>query len=181
MSIYTDAQRRLQARFDSQKLAGALESSIIVTELQAEHREFIAARDFFFLSTVSADGEPTVSHKGGGVGTVQVVDAKTLRFPAYDGNGMFLSLGNIEDTGKIGLLFMDFETPHRIRVQASASLRFDAETLSAFPGAVAVVDARIDRAFINCARYIHRYRRVRHLQACPGCGRPAARCSLEAH
>lgn len=160
MTHYTDAQRKLQARFSAVKLADALEQSIVTSELVGQHADFVASRDFFFLSTVSADGEPTVSHKGGGVGAVRVVDGKTLQFPAYDGNGMFLSLGNIADTGKIGLLFMDFETPHRVRVQASAELKFDAPELAPFPGAIAVVEARIDRVFVNCARYIHKYQRI---------------------
>ncbi|MEM7078053.1 MAG: pyridoxamine 5'-phosphate oxidase family protein [Pseudomonadota bacterium] len=160
MTHYTDAQRELQARFDSRKLADALEASIVLEALTPTHAAFIAERDFFFLSTVSEEGEPTVSHKGGGVGTVTVIDDKTLCFPAYDGNGMFLSLGNIAATGKIGMLFIDFETPDRVRVQAQARLIFEGPQIDAYPGAIAVVEASIDRVFINCARYIHKYQRV---------------------
>ncbi len=160
MTFYTESQRILQAQFDTTRLADAIESSVVVDELSDLHSAFIASRDFFFFSTVNADGEPTVSHKGGDVGTVRVLDKNTLAFPAYDGNGMFLSLGNIAETAKIGLLFIDFETPNRVRVQATASMHNDDELLAQYPGAIAIVRAQVDKVFINCARYIHKHERV---------------------
>lgn len=158
--FYTEPQRRLQEQYESRPLAQAVEAAIVGTELDDTHIGFISSRDFFFLSTVNAAGEPTVSHKGGDVGTVKVIDNKTLAFPAYDGNGMFLSMGNITDTAKIGMLFIDFETPNRIRVQATASFSADDELLGDYPGAIGIVRASIDRVFLNCARYIHQHTRV---------------------
>lgn len=160
MNFYTDAQRKIQEQFESRRLADAVERAIVTDELDERHIQFIASRDYFFLSTVNAAGEPTVSHKGGDVGTVKVLDNRTLAFPAYDGNGMMLSLGNISDTAKIGLLFIDFELPNRIRVQATASLHTDDELLVEYPGAFMIVRAHIDRVFLNCARYIHPHQRV---------------------
>lgn len=160
MTYYTDAQRAVQTDQNSTVLAEALEGQIIVSELDDMHQGFIGSRDFFFLSTVTGAGEPTVSYKGGGVGIVKVVDPTTLLFPSYDGNGMFLSMGNIADTGKIGMLFIDFETPNRVRVQATASLSQDAADLAHFPGADMVVRATVDTAFVNCGRYIHKHERV---------------------
>ena len=94
-------------------------------QLDEETIAFIEARPFFFLSTVNADGQPTVSHKGGAAGFVRVLDPTTLVFPSYDGNGMFLSMGNIATKPSIGLLFIDFEHPHRVRVHATAELLDD--------------------------------------------------------
>ena len=160
MDFYTDVQRDLQEEFDSRPLADAVQAAIVEDELNEKHIPFIESRDFFFLSTVNAAGEPTVSHKGGDIGTVTVVDSKTLAFPAYDGNGMFLSMGNIQDTAKIGMLFIDFETPNRVRVQATATLHRDDELLEKYPGAVLIIRAHVDRVFLNCARYIHKHTRV---------------------
>ena len=160
MAFYTDPQRKMQDQFESRPLADAIEMAIVETEINDVHKGFIESRDFFFLSTVNGAGEPTVSYKGGDVGTVQVIDNTTLVFPAYDGNGMFLSLGNIDDTAKIGLLFIDFETPNRVRVQATASLHGDHPRLADYPGAITVVEAKVDRVFLNCARYIHKHTRV---------------------
>jgi len=159
MTFYTPAQRKMQDEFESRRLADAMEGAIIEDHINAGHAAFIESRDFFFLSTVTASGEPTVSHKGGDVGTVKVVDSQTIAFPAYDGNGMFLSLGNIADTAKIGLLFIDFETPNRVRVQATAHVHKDDELLALYPGAIAVVRAHVDSVFVNCARYVHKHKR----------------------
>ncbi|MEM7326285.1 MAG: pyridoxamine 5'-phosphate oxidase family protein [Actinomycetota bacterium] len=167
MTFYTDAQRKLQDAFDSRKLADTLEVAILQDHLDDRHAEFIASRDFFFLSTVTAEGHPTVSYKGGGVGTVTVVDERTLAFPAYDGNGMFLSMGNIDETAKIGMLFIDFETPNRVRVQATATINPDDELMAQYPGALLIVRATIDQVFVNCARYIHKHTRVEQSKYVP--------------
>ena len=160
MEFYTTEQREMQDLYEVRQLADAVEAAIVDTELNEMHIGFISTRDYFFLSTVNAAGEPTVSHKGGDVGTVKVIDEKTLAFPAYDGNSMFLSLGNINATAKIGMLFIDFETPNRIRVQATASFHKDDELLAEYPGAIGIVRAHVDRVFLNCARYIHKHTRV---------------------
>ncbi len=158
--FYSEAQKNIQEQFESRPLASALEQAIVATELGDRHISFISTRDFFFLSTVNAAGDPTVSYKGGGVGTVKIIDNYTLAFPAYDGNGMFLSMGNITDTAKIGMLFIDFETPNRVRVQATASFSADDALIGEYPGAIGIVRAAVDRVFVNCARYIHKHERV---------------------
>ena len=160
MAFYTESQKAMQAQFDSLPLAAAVETAIVRDELDEMHQGFIESRDYFFLSTVDSSGCPTVSHKGGPPGIVTVLDPSTIAFPNYDGNGMFLSMGNIADTAKIGLLFMDFETPNRIRVQATAKVSSDDELLSRYPGANLIVRAHVDKVFINCARYIHKHTRV---------------------
>lgn len=161
MDFYTESQKTLQAAFDSRKLAEGLEQAIVTEEIVPElHQKFIESRDFFFLASVNARGEPTVSHKGGPVGVVTVVDRKTLVFPSYDGNGMFLSMGNIAETGKIGMLFIDFETPNRMRVQATATVSSDDPLMAKYPGAQLLVRATVDKVFLNCARLIHKYRRL---------------------
>ena len=159
-AFYADHHRHLQDRFESRPLADTLEALIVRPTLDDEATAFIESREFFFLSTVRADGQPTVSHKGGPTGFVRVLDPATLAFPGYDGNGMFLSMGNIAATAKIGMLFIDFETPHRLRVHADATVDADDPLLAAFPGAQLVVRAAITETFVNCPRYIVRHERV---------------------
>ena len=168
MSVYSKSQRMLQEQFETVGLADRLEQTIFSAEIVPElHGQFIESRDFFFLSTVNEAGEPTVSYKGGGVGIVTVVDAKTMAFPIYDGNGMFLSAGNIVSTAKIGMLFIDFETPNRVRVQATASITTDEALVAKYPGAKLIVRATVDHVFINCARYIHKHVRVENSRYVP--------------
>ncbi|MGI9595620.1 MAG: pyridoxamine 5'-phosphate oxidase family protein [Acidimicrobiales bacterium] len=159
-SFYTESSRRLQQQFDTVALADRLEAAIITEELSEPDQQFVSERDFFFLSTVDEAGFPTVSHKGGDLGLVTVVDSRTLAFPSYDGNGMYLSMGNIDATAKIGMLFVDFVKPTRLRVQATATVDDDDELMAAYPGAQLIVRARIVAAFGNCPRYVHRHQRV---------------------
>ncbi|MEM9034938.1 MAG: pyridoxamine 5'-phosphate oxidase family protein [Actinomycetota bacterium] len=158
--FYTASQRAVQDDQQTRDLADRLTMAIFSDEIPEEQIPFIESRDFFFLSTVNERGEPTVSYKGGPVGIVKVLDPKTFVFPCYDGNGMFLSMGNIGDTGKIGLLFIDFETPNRFRVQATATVSSDDPEMASFPGASMIVRGTVDTTFVNCARMIHKHERV---------------------
>jgi uncharacterized protein len=161
MNFYTPHQRDLQRRFETEPLADALQATIVSDSIDPDqHKPFIESRDFFFLSTVNPNGEPTVSYKGGPVGVVAVVEPRLLVFPSYDGNGMFLSMGNASATAKIGLLFIDFETPNRLRVQATATVHESDPLMARFPGAQLLVRAHVDQVFVNCARYIHGHKRV---------------------
>jgi predicted pyridoxine 5'-phosphate oxidase superfamily flavin-nucleotide-binding protein len=116
----------------------------------------------FFMATADADGWPDCSYKGGMPGFVRVVDPQTLAFPSYDGNGMFRTLGNVMVNPKVGLLFIDFERPNRMRVNGMASLHDDDELLAAFEGAQLVVRVTAERIFPNCPRYIHRMQLLEH-------------------
>ena len=159
-ALYRDAQRVLQDKFETRKLADTVSQVMVHDTLSDEDKAFILTRDYFFLSTVNAEGWPTVSYKGGAPGIVSALDDRTLVFPSYDGNGMYLSMGNIAASQRIGMLFIDFESPHRTRVQATAELVEDADLLARYPGAELVVKAHIEQIFINCPRYIHRMSRV---------------------
>lgn len=170
--IYGPQHRALQEAFDTVRLADRVNETIVAAQMDAPQRGFIESRDFFFLSTIDHRGFPTCSHKGGGPGFVQVVDDATLAFPSYDGNGMYLSMGNIAANPKIGMLFIDFETPHRVRVHGTATLERGEAMLARFPGAELVVRVAIEEIFINCPRYIHRYRRVEASPYVPEPGRP---------
>lgn len=158
--MYHPGSRELQDRFDSRRLADRLEQVTVHDTIDDGDRATVAAARFFFLATADADGWPDVSYKGGEPGFVRVVDERTLAFPSYDGNGQFRSLGNILVNPRVGLLFIDFEHPGRMRVNGTASLHDDAETTAAFEGAQLVVRVEVERIFPNCPRYIHRMQLV---------------------
>jgi hypothetical protein len=176
MTFYSEEQRVLQRQFKTEPMADRLEQIIVHPEVQETERAFIESRDMFFLATVDGQGQPTCSYKGGDPGFVQVVDPGTIAFPSYDGNGMFFSMGNIRATSKVGLLFIDFETPHRLRVQGTATARAADPLLDRYPGADLVVRVAVSRIFVNCSRYVHQYRRVKPSRYVPrpGCETPFA-------
>lgn len=157
--LYGQTHRAFQDRHDTRRLADRLES-LARAEFDAGDRELIEAAPFFFLSTVDERGRPTVSYKGGAPGFVRVSAPGELVFPAYDGNGMFLSLGNIASTAQVGLLFMSFEKPRRLRVQGEARVRANAGPHRA-PGAIHLVHITASQIFVNCGRYIHKLSRER--------------------
>lgn len=169
--LYGAEQRKLQDAHDTRQLADRIQQIIVVEEIGDEHRPFIESRDFFFLTSVDHRGYPTCSYKGGSPGLVRVVDAGTLAFPSYDGNGMFLSMGNIQGNSKIGMLFIDFETPHRVRVHGDASIQENDPLLAEYPGADMIVRVKISEIFINCPRYIHRMARVQDSKYVPQAGK----------
>jgi hypothetical protein len=80
---------------------------------------------------------------------------------------MFRSLGNIMVNPKVGLLFIDFDQPNRMRVNGTASLHDDDELLASFEGAELIVRVRAQRIFPNCPRYIHRMELVDHSAYAP--------------
>lgn len=168
--LYKEPQRQLQDRFETRALADRIEAATVHTEIGPDDKEFIESRDLFFLSTVDPDGRPTVSYKGGDPGFVRAIDAATLVFPSYDGNGMFLSVGNLSAQAEVGLLFIDFERPHRVRVQGRARMAFDDPLLAEIPGAQLIVRVEVSEIFMNCPRYIHRYQRVENSASVPRTG-----------
>jgi uncharacterized protein len=172
--LYGKQHRALQHDFETVRLADAVHDNIVVSEIGDHHRGFIESRDFFFLTTIDHRGYPTCSHKGGYPGFLKVLDSTTLAFPSFDGNGMFLSMGNITANPKIGLLLIDFETPHRIRIHGEATLHRDEASLELFHGAELVVKVALTEIFINCPRYIHRYQRIASAKHVPSESCPAA-------
>ena len=142
-------------------MADRIEQIAVKTEMGDMDRAFIEARDMFFLSSVDHRGRPTVSYKGGDPGFVRVVDARTLAFPSYDGNGMHFSTGNISGNPEVGLLFIDFESPHRIRVQGTASVRADDPLRDSWKEAELVVRVTLSELWQNCPRYVHRYQKLK--------------------
>ncbi|MGS5085712.1 pyridoxamine 5'-phosphate oxidase family protein [Hydrogenophaga sp. A37] len=157
---YTPEALALQQRFDTSALAAAELQVIVHDALTSDDSALVQSMDYFFLSTVDQSGSPTVSYKGGAPGFVRVHDERTLQFPCYDGNGMYYSMGNIAATAKVGMLFIDFETPARLRVQGDARLIDDPAVVGQWPGAQFAVQVQITALITNCPRYIPRMQRV---------------------
>jgi predicted pyridoxine 5'-phosphate oxidase superfamily flavin-nucleotide-binding protein len=168
--LYGPQHRALQDRFDMRRLADGVERRIVGTEITAEHRKFIESRDMFWLATIDHQGRPTVSYKGGDPGFVRVLDQTTIAFPCYDGNGMFYSMGNLIGNGKVGMLFVTFEKPHRLRVQGIATVRHDDPLLGDFFEAQMVVRVSVTEIFRNCPRYVHRYKKIDESEYVPRTG-----------
>ena len=158
-STYHEGSRRLQDRFDTRRLADRLDERFVRdARIGADDRAFIERMDMFFLATADAEGRPQCSYKGGEPGFVRVLDERTVAFPNYDGNGMYLSMGNLAVNPHVGLLFVDFTSakPSRLRLNGVASVDRRDELVASYPGAQFVVRVQATQVFPNCPRYIHR-------------------------
>jgi hypothetical protein len=93
---------------------------------------------------------------------VRVIDDRTLCIPDYDGNGMYRTWGNVLVNPSVGLLFLDFNEPKRLRVNGTARINGNDPLRDEFPGAVLMIRVTAERIFPNCPRYIHRMQLVEH-------------------
>jgi hypothetical protein len=158
--LYGARQRAFQDQFDTRRIADKIEALAIQPQLGEMDIAFIQSRDMFWLSTIDEQGRPTVSYKGGDPGFVKAVDSTTLVFPFYDGNGMFYSAGNIAGSRKVGMLFMDFERPNRLRVQGEATVSDKDPLMASFPEALMLARVTVTEVWPNCPRYVHRYQKM---------------------
>jgi predicted pyridoxine 5'-phosphate oxidase superfamily flavin-nucleotide-binding protein len=168
--MYHEGSRQWQDRFSTRKLADRLAEKLARDTFTDEDREFIQNRPMFFFATADAQGHPDCSYKGGLPGFVRVIDPGTLAFPSYDGNGMFKSLGNTFVNPYVGMLFIDFESPKRLRVNGRASIQEDDPLLTQFVGAQVIVRVHADAIFPNCPRYIHKMQIIEQSPYAPCAG-----------
>jgi uncharacterized protein len=150
--MYHEGMRRLQDARETRQLADRLEQITSRTAFTDEDRAFIERSPMFFVATADAQGHPDCSYKGGLPGFVRVLDERTLCIPDYDGNGMYRTWGNVLVNAHVGLLFLDFERPQRLRVNGTAQIDEDDPLRTDCPGSVFIVRVTAERIFPNCPR-----------------------------
>jgi predicted pyridoxine 5'-phosphate oxidase superfamily flavin-nucleotide-binding protein len=157
---YHEGMRRLQDARETRALADRLEKVTMRSAFTEEDKAFITRCRMFFIATADAQGQPDCSYKGGLPGFVRIVDEHTLAIPDFDGNGQYRTWGNVVVNPRIGLLFLDFETPKRLRVNGTATVSAEDPLIDEIPGAVFIVRVSAERIFPNCPRYIHKMQLV---------------------
>jgi uncharacterized protein len=174
---YNDGSRRLQDEFDTRRLADRLDERFVQRGyIDEDDKAFVERLDMFFLATADVEGRPQCSYKGGDPGFVKVVDEHTVAFPNYDGNGMYLSMGNLLVNPHVGMLFIDFtgDPPRRLRINGTASIDEHDPLAGVWERAQFVVRVGVTEVFPNCPRYIHRMQLVERSKFVPrdGCSPP---------
>jgi predicted pyridoxine 5'-phosphate oxidase superfamily flavin-nucleotide-binding protein len=168
--LYRESHRTLQRRFDTERLANRIEERLVSDVIGPGERAFIERLDMFFLATVDGEGRPSCSYKGGDPGFVRVLDERTLVFPSYDGNGMYLTLGNAAENPHVALLFVDFERQLRLRLTGEATLQPAEAVDPPFQEAQLVVRVAVREVFPNCPRYVHKLALVERSRFVPRAG-----------
>jgi predicted pyridoxine 5'-phosphate oxidase superfamily flavin-nucleotide-binding protein len=162
-----EGEAALQQRFDTERLAEAIRTRTVHDTISDRDAAFIERMDMLFLATVDANGNVDCSYKGGDPGFVRVLDERTIAFPIYDGNGQFMSGGNVLTNGKMGILFIDFENQYRMRLNGTGTIDFDDPLMADFPEAQFVIRVRAEEVFPNCPRYIHKMQLVERSRFVP--------------
>jgi uncharacterized protein len=170
--LFHESHRQLQRQFDTERLADRIEQRLFREHVTDDDRAFIERMDMFFLATADAAGRPNCSYKGGDPGFVRVLNETTLMFPNYDGNGMYISMGNAVENAHVGLLFIDFENQKRLRVNGIAEIAPAVAADPPYPEAQFIVKVSVRQVFPNCPRYIHKMQRIESSKFVP---RPAVR------
>jgi uncharacterized protein len=155
--FYHDGALAMQHRFGTEQLAARIAAKYVAQKLGPEDLAMVTTADCFFLATADQHGRPDCSYKGGLPGFVRVAGPQILRFPNYDGNGMFRSLGNILVNPAVGLLFIDYTASpkKKLRLNGDATVSTSADLTAQFEGADAVVTVHLRQVFENCPRYLH--------------------------
>ncbi|MFC7476087.1 pyridoxamine 5'-phosphate oxidase family protein [Dankookia sp. GCM10030260] len=152
--LFHAGNRALQDRHDGRRVADTLEARRRAATFEPAHVGLIEAAPFFFLAT-AAKGAVDCSFKGGPPGFVRITGPAELEWPDYDGNSMYLSLGNILCSPSVGMLFIAFDGKSlRVRLRGQASLVDDPARIAAIPGARRLVRVAVTDIFPNCPRYV---------------------------
>lgn len=115
---FTESVRRAQTQYYGRagNIAGAPERDLLG---QAE-TEFIAARDSFYLGSISESGWPYIQHRGGPPGFLRVINETTLVFADYKGNRQLLTTGNVSVNNRVSLFLMDYKNRERMKILGHA-------------------------------------------------------------
>lgn len=152
--FYHDGMRALQDRFDGRRVADALAAHRRRYDFWPEDRALIEQTPFFFIAT-SFGGYTDCSLRSGMPGFVKTVGPGLIKFPEYDGNSMYRTLGNIARNPSVGLLFVKFDGQTlRVRMNGTAEILDDPAALARHHAAKVVV--RVDcEIYSNCPRSVH--------------------------
>ncbi len=122
-TVSTPGVRAAQEANGSRELWERFKGNRVSDRFTEDEAAFIAARDSFYMATVSEAGWPYVQHRGGSPGFLKVLDDKTLGFADFRGNRQYISLGNIAANDRVALILMDFPNRARLKILAHMSVR----------------------------------------------------------
>lgn len=123
-TLFNDAMRDLQAQDGSRSAYARMEEGAngqpdVLTE--REHA-FIAARDSFYIATITEHGWPYVQHRGGPQGFLAALEGNRLGMADYRGNRQHVSTANIAASSRASLFLMDYPNKRRLKLLANASV-----------------------------------------------------------
>jgi hypothetical protein len=166
-------ERRLQREMGSSARADRFYERQILESLNDKMIDLIERQEMFIVSTADASGNCDCSPRFGNSGFVRILDATTLAYPEFRGNGVFASLGNILENPHVGMLFVDFFDstvglhvngeahtcpPDQLPPQLAKRLA-ENESRNA-PRIEAWVIVTVEEAYIHCSKHVPRLEKL---------------------
>ncbi len=161
---FTESVRAAQSHYGTRASAQRLaDSPFDDGRLSEREREFIAARDSFYVASVLENGWPYLQHRGGPAGFLKVIDARTIAFADYKGNGQLQTTGTVAHDDRVALFLMDYPDRRRLKLLARATVH-DADEAPELARTVhdRGYQAKVERVFVltveafdwNCPQHI---------------------------
>lgn len=119
---FTEAVKEMQEKLGSRASYARMEKSTYVDGLTENEIDFIAARDSFYMATISENGFPYIQHRGGPKGFMKVLDAKRVGIIDFKGNSQYISVGNIATHNNVSLIMVDYPARARLKIFAKAKI-----------------------------------------------------------
>lgn len=120
---FTESVKAAQEHYGSRDNYAGSEDDPDRFTLSDREIPYIESRDSFYLSTVGENGWPYMQFRGGPLGFLKALDARTLGYADFRGNRQFISTGNVNATGKAMLFLIDYPTRTRLKIWATAEIR----------------------------------------------------------
>lgn len=158
---FTPAVQAIQAREGSRDAYARQEAGASHHDrLGPNEAAFIAARDSFYMATVTETGWPYVQHRGGPPGFLRVLDERTIGFADFRGNRQYISVGSLGEDDRVALILVDYPHQRRLKLLGRARLAEDTATLDTL--AVPGYRARVERGILitveafdwNCPQHL---------------------------
>jgi predicted pyridoxine 5'-phosphate oxidase superfamily flavin-nucleotide-binding protein len=147
----------LQRRYGSQERARRFYEHQLLDRLNDRMMAFIGRQEMVWIATADAHGECDCSFRAGPPGFVQVLDAWTLRYPEYRGNGVMASLGNILENPHVGMVFLDFDQERiGLHINGTAHIVEAEDRNGERPRVERWVEVRVQEAYIHCRKHLPR-------------------------
>jgi predicted pyridoxine 5'-phosphate oxidase superfamily flavin-nucleotide-binding protein len=151
----SQGEHELQRRYRSGDRADRFYREQVLDRLNDRMIQFIGRQEMVWIATADGHGECDCSFRAGPPGFVQVLDARTLRYPEYRGNGVMASLGNILENPHVGMVFLDLDQ-ERIGLHVNGTARIVEAGWHdlARPRVERWVEVRVDEAYIHCRKHL---------------------------
>lgn len=119
---FTENVKKQQEQYGTRNSYARMENSIERYELGQQEIDFIQARDSFYMATIGENGWPYVQHRGGIKGFVHILDKTTVAYADFQGNGQYISTGNLHGSNKTSIIMVNYPARQRLKIWAETKI-----------------------------------------------------------